>query len=825
MNTTATSRSAFPGPSQSHNQPQPGGNGSVDPAATNNNVKAGAGDSYFVDAKKGEVNELRTLLRTFSLEKTLTRKREIIKKVIAYMTLGIDVSRLLPDMLLVIETRDLVIKKMVYLYLCTYASTSEEVAIMCINTLMKDCSNDDPMVRGLALRSLTSLRLKSVVEYVMEPLRKSLDDANAYVRKTAVLGVLKLHDLSHPVTTFLPRLTELLDDSDPAVVSNCISVLNELNADTGGMEVTRDVMLKLLNRLGTFNEFGLAEVLNLLCRYTPTDKNETFQIMNLLDPVLRTSNSGSVLAVIKSFLHLTNTMEELRPMVYERVKPPILTLIAGGGPEQIYVLLKHVKYLCEANPGMFDNEYRQLYVRYNEPTSIKYLKLSILPKLASADTAVDIITELCEYVSENDIRMAKLAIEAIAKVATERACQGTTAGGIGEIVTGKLVELCSLDGGPVSSAAACALKDVLRAHPNSRFSVAPVLGRCLKLGGEEKGKASLVWMIGEFGDIVIEAPYVLEKLVDSWDENEELVKLSLLTACVKLFFKRPPEMQAILGRLLTHATNDVSSQDLHDRALLYYRLLKAGPEKAEKVVNGGEQVIEPSKGFAEDDEEATIKALREEFNTLSIVYGSKSAHFIGEQYRLGSANPVAEITDAFANTSVAPIQPDVTAAPTQPTPEPPQSNDDAYADLLGFADSPPTPPSASVPAAAPQTSAMNLNKSFAIDGGKFQGMWQSLPEASSSMSAMSKNYTVGEIDGLLTGVGILTMASGEMDAEFKFFLYAQDVDTGSVYLLQLVIDKMCEPRVCSLSIKTDTGGEGAEVVAKMLGGVLGNAGM
>lgn len=80
MNTTATSRSTFPGPSQGHNQPQPGGNGSVDPAATNNNVKASAGDSYFVDAKKGEVNELRTLLRTFSLEKTLTRKREIIKK-------------------------------------------------------------------------------------------------------------------------------------------------------------------------------------------------------------------------------------------------------------------------------------------------------------------------------------------------------------------------------------------------------------------------------------------------------------------------------------------------------------------------------------------------------------------------------------------------------------------------------------------------------------------------------------------------------------------------------------------------------------------------
>jgi hypothetical protein len=55
------------------------------------------------------------------------------------------------------------------------------------------CSdNEDPLVRGLALRSLCSLRLESILEYVEKPLRKGLDDISAYVRKTAVLGVLKV---------------------------------------------------------------------------------------------------------------------------------------------------------------------------------------------------------------------------------------------------------------------------------------------------------------------------------------------------------------------------------------------------------------------------------------------------------------------------------------------------------------------------------------------------------------------------------------------------------------------------------------------------------
>lgn len=53
--------------------------------------------------------------------------------------------------------------------------------------------NEDPLVRGLALRSLCSLRLESILEYVEKPLQKGLNDISAYVRKTAVLGVLKVH--------------------------------------------------------------------------------------------------------------------------------------------------------------------------------------------------------------------------------------------------------------------------------------------------------------------------------------------------------------------------------------------------------------------------------------------------------------------------------------------------------------------------------------------------------------------------------------------------------------------------------------------------------
>jgi vesicle coat complex subunit len=52
--------------------------------------------------------------------------------------------------------------------------------------------NEDPLVRGSALRSLCSLRLESILEYVEQPLKKSLTDLSAYVRKTGVMGILKV---------------------------------------------------------------------------------------------------------------------------------------------------------------------------------------------------------------------------------------------------------------------------------------------------------------------------------------------------------------------------------------------------------------------------------------------------------------------------------------------------------------------------------------------------------------------------------------------------------------------------------------------------------
>lgn len=60
-----------------------------------------------------------------------------MKKVIAAMTVGKDVSALFTDVLNCMQTNNLELKKLVYLYVMNYAKTQPDRAILAVNTFKK----------------------------------------------------------------------------------------------------------------------------------------------------------------------------------------------------------------------------------------------------------------------------------------------------------------------------------------------------------------------------------------------------------------------------------------------------------------------------------------------------------------------------------------------------------------------------------------------------------------------------------------------------------------------------------------------------------------
>jgi vesicle coat complex subunit len=110
-----------------------------------------------IHSRIGENFELRADLNSEYREK----RKETVKKVIANMTIGKDVSSLFADVVKNMQTEDLELKKLVYLYLINYAKTNPELVILAVNTFVKVCFNflisfgPQKHMRTIALRLLT----------------------------------------------------------------------------------------------------------------------------------------------------------------------------------------------------------------------------------------------------------------------------------------------------------------------------------------------------------------------------------------------------------------------------------------------------------------------------------------------------------------------------------------------------------------------------------------------------------------------------------------------------------------------------------------------
>lgn len=814
------------------------------------------GSAYF--EKKGEVHELKQLLRGAAQDRDQQKKRDAIKKVIAYMTLGIDVSPLFSEMVMASATTDLVQKKMVYLYLVNYAESNSELAILAVNTLHKDCRDDDPMIRGLALRSLCSLSLLNMVEYLQPAVLRALGDFNSYVRKTAVIGVVKLFHISKSSvidSDILPELKKLVHDGDAHVVANTIHAVDEVLADEGGLQPTREMVTNLLNRLQHFSEWGQCAVLRLLTKYQVNDEGEMFDIMNILDGLLKQSSSAVVLAVTKIFLDITCNRLDLQQEVLRRLKGPLLTLMAASTPELAYTVLVHIQTLCGRGghcTETFAAEFKQFFCRFNEPSYIKQVKIEILTLVADSVSAEHIVSELSEYVTDIDAEISRRAVRAIGKIAVRVPSSA-------ELIVSTLKGLLELDADYteyVGTEAAVVMKDLVRKYPEQFQRAAGAVERCMRIVTEPEGKCAVLWILGEYGLLIEDAPYLLEPMIDGFlDEPNAAVRLEMLTAAVKLFFCRPPETQKMLGRLLSKAIEETTHPDVRDRALLYYRLLELSPTEARRVICAPKEMIEE---FQEEMDVEMRERIFEEFNTLSIVYKQPASKFIvskggpafttykmqppplsGNQQESGAGDDGLngggglEVLNGHVGVSAEPAPAPVAAAAPPPLFSSAAETTDLLGESLGEAPmSAPPPQKAAAPAAmddllgmgdllggdidplgAPPAptpapaAAFSLMPNATMDGATFQARWGRLPDMPPHRRQLrpliSAPMTTQSIEEMLRRVGINVIASGVVPPgnAMKFFFYARQATTSEVWFLFELLVTPGSGAQCSLKVE------------------------
>lgn len=599
---------------------------------------------------------------------------------IAAMTVGKDVGSLFPEVVKAIQTDNLELKKLVYLYVINYARTQPNATLLAVNTFQRDAQDDNPLIRALAVRTMGCIRVDKITEYLCDPLQKTLkvnlllrtlmsicfcepflcrnvwmccfalcmcaglsqircspsssalvcfeQDDDPYVRKTAAICVAKLYDINPELVEergFLDMLRDLLKDSNSMVIANAVAALCEIGeaADEQVFEMTYDTMSRLSVAMQECTEWGQVFILDALTMYRPDNERNAENMIEKVTPRLQHGNPAVSLSAVKVILlNLERTSnQELADNMSKKMAAPLVTLLSSE-PEIQYVALRNINLIVQRRPSILDKEIKVFFCKYNDPIYVKMEKLDVMVKLVNNENVDTVLMELKEYAQEVDVDFVRKAVRAIGLVAItlERAA---------ERCINTLYELIQLKINYVVQEAIVVIKDIFRRYPNKYESVIATLCENLESLDEPEAKGSMIWIIGEYADRIDGADEILDTYLETFTEENSSVQLQLLTATVKLFLKNPTEQaQDMIKRVLSSATEETDNPDLRDRAYIYWRLLSSDPEAARDVVLAEKPTISAG---SQSLEAALLDELIANLGTLSSVYHKPADAFASKR--------------------------------------------------------------------------------------------------------------------------------------------------------------------------------------------------
>ncbi|KAJ3429320.1 ap-4 complex subunit beta-1 [Anaeramoeba flamelloides] len=597
--------------------------------------------------------------------KELKKRQQIILEIIGFMNKGVNVSDLFNEMIKASQTTDLVQKKLINLYLLTHSSSHPETAIMAVNTFIKDTENHSPFIRGLALRSMSSLNNTELLEYITPQVIKLLGDNSGYVRRIAVMSVVKLWRLDPKALDIEQvkfKLYKMVLDQDPQVLVNAVLAINTLFQKFGGIVLNSEIVSHFLKRLSSLSKWGMGIILGLIAKYAPQNEEESLSILNHCDGFLAHENSYVVLSASKVLVNLVEDLPNLKTQIFQRVKEPLLTMISCKDDEISYSVLKHIHLIATQQPKIFFRDYNKFFILKTDKSYLRNVKLDILTEIIYSNNVQHIIEEISSYVtnSQRDQKYSRKAIFSLSKIIRKYPKYS-------KYILQELISFIDLEIGYIIESSIIIMKDILQILPSAiemikkyieiisklviDFETETVytnlyemekemekegeMGNVSKIENQYKieSKCSLIWICGQYSEDIEKSPYILESFIENFQKLTTRSKLELLTATIKLFCKRPAESQKMLGLLLKISVQKQNNVDVIDRSLFYYRILKTGIQNIQKIIFNQDLNEKYIYIILDENRNELLDELLDDFNSLSLIY-DKPYYQINNNYQI-----------------------------------------------------------------------------------------------------------------------------------------------------------------------------------------------
>lgn len=469
---------------------------------------------------------------------------------------------------------NLEVKKLVYIYLVHHAEAEPDLALLSINAIQKSLTDQNPVVRTMALRTMSGIRVPVISQIVSLAIKRGCGDMSPQVRKAAALAIPKCYRLDpNTLPQLIGYLSTLLGDSQYYVVGPAVAAFLEVCPDR--IDLVHKHYRSLVKKLVDMDEWGQLATLRLLTVYArkcfprrtqkvkqavptafyddeqPEKDNEgtgeEYEVP-VLDPdlelflracklLMQNRNSAVLVSVVRCFLYLAP------PEYLLSAVGPLVALLRSPQDMQL-IALYNIIAVALRDPKPFARYIAHFLVHANDPPYISRLKLEMLTILfpyCGKHWKGVIISELENFSKGTDPDLVRESVRAIGRCAQGDA---STADLCLCILLG---QISSLDGNLVSESLTV-IRHLIQQDPASHQQTVIQLVKHLGSTTHPDARATIVWLVGEFSGVGHAhniAPDVLRVLIRGFADEPEVVKQQIVLLGAKVYLhhllQNPPQ--------------------------------------------------------------------------------------------------------------------------------------------------------------------------------------------------------------------------------------------------------------------------------------------
>ncbi|KAH8338122.1 hypothetical protein KR059_009256 [Drosophila kikkawai] len=553
-------------------------------------------------------------------------KLEAMKRIIGMIARGRDASDLFPAVVKNVVSKNIEVKKLVYVYLVRYAEEQQDLALLSISTFQRALKDPNQLIRASALRVLSSIRVSMIVPIVMLAIRDSAADLSPYVRKTAAHAIPKLYSLDAEQKDELVMVIEkLLSDRTTLVVGSAVMAFDEVCPER--VDLIHKNYRKLCNLLVDVDEWGQVIIINMLTRYARTQFVDPNADDDLADGVL---SDGPTNERFYDESSTASNSDEATSEEDEEAKNKSRTNHGGGGannggsgtpssPASSYhidvdhrLLLRQTKPLLQSRNASVVMAVAQLYHHVAPKNEVQLIAKALIRLLRSHKEVQSVVLNCIASMStkrkgifephlksffvrtSDPTHLKLLKLDILTNLASaasislilrefqtyisssDRSFVAATIQAIGrcassikevtETCLSGLVHLLSNHDEHVVAESVVVIKRLLQTKAAEHFEIITQMAKLIDYINVPAARAAIIWLIGEYNEKVpLIAPDVLRKMAKSFVDEQDAVKLQVLNLGVKLYLTNPQQTSLLCQYVFTLARYD-PNYDVRDRA-------------------------------------------------------------------------------------------------------------------------------------------------------------------------------------------------------------------------------------------------------------------